>query len=435
MLEPIISIIQSICLVFGFLLRTIPLKGLLNKKQITILVIFYIIMLASNSFFLTWMFFEKGTSTAFIKYDCLIIGIIATTLNYIVIRKRWREHIFIAGITMLCEYVILGVPGFLIPRIMPLDNIYAHTAFVIMYGLMLALAYGPLKMMLDRTVSPFLQIDKIKYWNILWFIPAILCISMYMMFPYEENIESITQLVSRILMGIVMIIICFSVVGERKRLLEKQVLSDQINDSKVYYASLQSKIEESRRVKHDLKHLLIGIKQCIENDDKEELKKFCDSIEKEQLINEDMPYTGNGAIDGLIYHYLRRAATLDIDFKYIGKIDTTGIMDMDLCVLLGNALDNAFTGCMSVEDNRRVTLISQLEKETISFVIKNNFDGNIKTKNGVILSKKRENSEGIGLKSIRSICEKYNGTMEIKWEQNDFIILMILSINVKKEEK
>ena len=48
---------------------------------------------------------------------------------------------------------------------MPLDNIYAHTAFVMMYGLMLAFAYGPLKMMLDKTVAPFLQIDKNKYFK------------------------------------------------------------------------------------------------------------------------------------------------------------------------------------------------------------------------------------------------------------------------------
>ena len=127
MLEPAISIIQSICLVFGILLRTIPLQGILTRKQKTILVTCYISLLAANSFYLTWMFFERGTSTAFIKYDCLIIGIVATVFNYIVIRKRWREHIFIAGITMLCEYVILGVPGFLIPRIMPLDNIYFDT--------------------------------------------------------------------------------------------------------------------------------------------------------------------------------------------------------------------------------------------------------------------------------------------------------------------
>ncbi len=431
MLEPVISICQSICLVFGILLRTIPLKGILSKKQITTLVILYLILLTLNSFFLTGMFFEKGTSTAFIKYNCLIIGILATVFNYIVIRKRWREHIFIAGITMLCEYLILGVPGFLIPRIMPLDNIYAHTAFVIMYGLMLGITYGPLKMMLDKTVAPFLQIDKNKYWNILWFIPAILCIAMYMMFPYEENIQTIPQLLSRVLMGFVMIIICFSVVGERKRLMEKQVLSEQINNSKIYYSNLQVKIEESRRIKHDFKHLILGIRQYIETDNKIELEKFCNDLEQEHLINDNIPYTGNGAVDGLLYHYLRKAATLDIDFKYIGKININGVVDMDLCVLLGNALDNAFTGCQTITENRKVTLIAQVEKETLSFVINNTFDGKIDTKDNIILSRKRENSEGIGLKSIKSICDKYNGTMEIKWDDKTFNILIILTIDNK----
>ncbi len=433
MLEPAISIIQSICLVFGILLRTIPLQGILTKKQKIILVTCYISLLAANSFFLTWMFFERGTSTAFIKYNCLIIGIAATVFNYFVIRKRWKEHIFIAGITMLCEYVILGIPGFLIPRIMPLDNIYAHTAFVMMYGVMLAISYWPLKIMLDKTVAPFFQIDKNKYWNILWFIPAILCVAMYMIFPYEENIQGVAELMSRILMGIVMIIICFSVVGERKSLLEKQVLSDQINDSKIYYYSLQAKIEESRRIKHDFKHLIIGIRNYIEADDKAGLKSFCDNLEQEQLLNDAVPYTGNVAVDGLLYHYIRRAQELNIDFKYVGKIDIMGIADMDLCVLLGNALDNAFTGCLTITENRSVTLISQMEKETLSFVIKNSYDGKMETKDRIILSRKRENSEGIGLKSMKSICEKYNGTLEIKYDNENFVILIILTRDINNK--
>jgi sensor histidine kinase regulating citrate/malate metabolism len=105
----------------------------------------------------------------------------------------------------------------------------------------------------------------------------------------------------------------------------------------------------------------------------------------------------------------------------------SGIVEMDLCVLLGNALDNAFTGCLTITENRNVTLIAQTEKETLSFVIKNTFDGEIKTKDKIILSRKRENSEGIGLKSMEAICEKYKGTMEIKYDEEHFVILIILT--------
>lgn len=428
-LEPVISVIQNICLVFGILLRTLPLQGVSSKNQKTILIVLYMILLTGNAFFLTWMFFEKGTSTAFIKYNCLIIGIIASILNYIVIRKRGKEHIFISGITMLCEYLILTIPAYLIPRLMPLDNIYAHTAFVLMYGVMLALAYTPLKFMLDKTVAPFLQIDKTKYWNILWFIPAILCISMYMMFPYEENIQTVAELLSRVLMGIVLIIICFSVSGERKSLLEKQVMSEQMSNAKVYYASLQSRIEESRKLRHDLKHLLVSIRHYIETDDKKGLENFCNDVEKEQLMKDAIPYTGNAAVDGLLFHYIRKAATLDINFEYIGKINVDGIIDMDLCVLLGNALDNAFTACQTIDKDRKVTMVAQVEAETISFVIKNTFDGVVKTNDKMILSRKRENSEGIGLKSMEAICEKYKGTMRVEWDEVNFVVLIILTID------
>ena len=145
---------------------------------------------------------------------------------------------------MLCEYVILGVPGYLIPKIMPLDNIYAYTSFVMMYGLMILICYFPLKLMLNKTIAPYLQIDKNKYWNILWIIPSIICIALYIQHPYDENIENGFEFLSRILMGIAMIIVCFSVVSDKKSLLEKQILLEQISNSKIYYSNLQAKIED-----------------------------------------------------------------------------------------------------------------------------------------------------------------------------------------------
>ena len=111
------------------------------------------------------------------------------------------------------------------------------------------------------------------------------------------------------------------------------------------------------------------------------------------------------------------------------KLNINGIADMDLCVILGNALDNAFAGCLTLPDNRKVTLVTQIEKSTLFLNIKNTFDGKIEKKENLILSRKRENSEGIGLKSIKSICDKYRGTLELKWDKDTFVILIILTLN------
>mgnify|MGYP006315234613 CR=1 FL=1 len=92
-----------------------------------------------------------------------------------------------------------------------------------------------LKLMLNKTIAPYLQIDKNKYWNILWIIPSIICIALYIQHPYDENIENGFEFLSRILMGIAIIIVCFSVVSDKKSLLEKQILLEQISNSKILY--------------------------------------------------------------------------------------------------------------------------------------------------------------------------------------------------------
>ena len=70
MYEIIISIIQSVIIIFSISLKAIPLKGMLSQKRKNVLIILYILVLVINLYILTLIFIEKGTFTAFIKYDC-----------------------------------------------------------------------------------------------------------------------------------------------------------------------------------------------------------------------------------------------------------------------------------------------------------------------------------------------------------------------------
>lgn len=52
--------------------------------------------------------------------------------------------------------------------------------------------------------------------------------------------------------------------------------------------------------------------------------------------------------------------------------------------------------------------------------VDNSFDGVLERDGEKILSKKRAHEEGIGLRSMRQICEKYGGTSEFHAEGNRF---------------
>lgn len=66
-------------------------------------------------------------------------------------------------------------------------------------------------------------------------------------------------------------------------------------------------------------------------------------------------------------------------------------------------------------------------------LISNTFDGVVREKDGQFLSRKRENSPGIGLESIRSICDKYDAIMDIRYDSRTFLLLLVLPTREKPQ--
>ena len=90
--------------------------------------------------------------------------------------------------------------------------------------------------------------------------------------------------------------------------------------------------------------------------------------------------------------------------------------DMDLSIVLGNALDNAIEACermKSEEEEKSVHVMMKYINENILLSIKNSYDSNaIKTSGKAFLSAKRSNAElGIGMENIQNVIQKYNGNM------------------------
>lgn len=104
------------------------------------------------------------------------------------------------------------------------------------------------------------------------------------------------------------------------------------------------------------------------------------------------------------------------------------ISDTDLCCLLGNALDNAVTACDTCDKERYITILSEREQNILLLTIDNSFDGIVLEKENKILSRKRENEEGIGIRSMRQICEKYGGISRFEADGTQFEASFMLHI-------
>ena len=105
--------------------------------------------------------------------------------------------------------------------------------------------------------------------------------------------------------------------------------------------------QEIRRLNHDMKNLLIGVDGALNTMDIDEahrmiseyLKCCCDVSEK------SCPVSGNSALDYIVSAKKNEAEELGIVFHYdIAPFDVQ-ISETDICILLGNILDNAIEAC------------------------------------------------------------------------------------------
>jgi signal transduction histidine kinase len=93
--------------------------------------------------------------------------------------------------------------------------------------------------------------------------------------------------------------------------------------------------------------------------------------------------------------------------------DTGDVPAIDLCVILGNFLENALDACRRMESgNKFIHAHTVVDDESISIIVSNSFDGQWEQQDGVYLSRKENGGVkriGVGLSSVKEICEKYGG--------------------------
>ena len=131
---------------------------------------------------------------------------------------------------------------------------------------------------------------------------------------------------------------------------------------------------EIRELRHDMRQHLIFLGELLENGD---LEVAQDTLT--ELIGETgkrgrlESRTGNKVVDSMINHVWKTAVELEIKFHAdIAPLPELSIQDADLCVLLGNAFDNALEASKLVENGRKEIWIAIRYTKGLLFIqIKN----------------------------------------------------------------
>lgn len=103
---------------------------------------------------------------------------------------------------------------------------------------------------------------------------------------------------------------------------------------------------------------------------------------------------------------------------------------IDISSIFSNIIDNAIQACKKVEDNRYISIRGTVVKSYYVIRCENSKNNKIKLNDKKIVTTKKDKFlHGIGLKSVKSSLDKYNGDLEIINDKNKFTINIYIPID------
>lgn len=177
---------------------------------------------------------------------------------------------------------------------------------------------------------------------------------------------------------------------------------------------------------HDLKHQIRNLRATGQVDE-----AYLDDLERSVAIYNSAIRSGNETLDVVLTDKRLHCASNDIQFTCIADGSGVDFMEtMDIYSLFGNILDNAIE-CESglAPETRFIHLSVRTCNQMVTIHVENYYAGTLEFKDGLpVTTKEDKNYHGYGMKSIRHIVEKYNGSYTIAAQDQLFQIDIMMPI-------
>jgi hypothetical protein len=220
--------------------------------------------------------------------------------------------------------------------------------------------------------------------------------------------------------------VILTIVFARRRVADGEELQSSqraLNAAIFHYNELSDSLSEAAAMRHDMKYTLSAISELAVAKDWEAIAALLSQTQIE--LTPPLRFCSHGVADALLSFYDKRLRAENIAFEATVSIPADiPIESSNLCVLIGNLLENARTAVHSVEGNRYISLRTKTEENMLALIVENSFDGKVLQKDGKLKSTKKNGGQGIN--SVSIICEKYGGEFIPSFTEDTFTALAML---------
>lgn len=272
----------------------------------------------------------------------------------------------------------------------------------------------------------------IKEWILIFsvlIISTLITAAIHMVILDDRNSNYVNMLMVSEFGLIIINILCLYItsnLNETHKREENLLLDKKRNEYNHKYAqSIKEQSEQTRRLRHDMKQYIASLSTLINEKKYDAASELLEKQSENLSRTETVIDVENDFINAILNTKLTYAKSKNIDVICSVDRSISSIDDMDLCNLLGNILDNAIEASEMCDlDSRLIEVEISSVGSRVIILVKNSIPCSVLNDNPDLKSTKPDSEEhGFGIKTIKSIVEKYNGKTDFYEEGLTFICL------------
>jgi signal transduction histidine kinase len=232
--------------------------------------------------------------------------------------------------------------------------------------------------------------------------------------------------------SIIIIILFRRTIKENKLKAQEELIKNKLDMQYAHYLSIQESHMKVKKLYHDINNHIC----CIDNlkNNSKEINEYVNNFKDEIKEFKSIYNTGNMILDIIINEKSELCTKKGI--KFICDINFSKvnfIKPVDVSSIFANILDNAIEACDKIQDeniDRYIRIKGTINKSYFVLKCENSKVNRIRiNKNRLLTDKMDKFIHGIGIQSIKSSLEKYNGEILFEDKKDKFTLNIYMPLN------
>ena len=196
-----------------------------------------------------------------------------------------------------------------------------------------------------------------------------------------------------------------------------------------HYAEVENMYRTMRGWKHDWHNQLQALSAYLDSGEYGRAREYLDEVNQAVLRIDTIIKTGNTMVDAILNSKISLMKSQQIEVEAEAKVPAAlSVPDVDLCIMIGNLLDNAMEACTKLEAGNRFVHIYIHVKGAQLYMSFTNSAGKKQKKVGNLFLSSKGSEHGFGLMRVDALVAKNGGYLTRASEDGGYTTEVILPL-------